>query len=72
MLDKDPLTRITTKHLLKHPFMSQAQSRLGMKPEKSRPKDSPLYTAHVSQAVKKIITKEVVDLKVQPKQNQEA
>lgn len=69
MLEKDPLTRIPIKHILEHPFVTQASSRMKPAPPiKQQEKSVPLY---ISQAIKQIHSREVVGLKVQPKKKKE-
>ena len=69
MLDKEPLSRITIKHILDHPFVTQANSRVKPAPlMKQQEKAVPLY---ISQAIKQIHSREVVGLKAQPKKKKE-
>ena len=72
MLNKDPLSRINIKHILDHSFVKSVSSKLGLTPinvheGNKMKKGVPLY---LSQALNKIVTKEVVGLKVQTKKRE--
>ena len=67
MLDKDPMTRITIKHIAEHPFVKTTILKLGEDPiriskNKKNKLQAPMY---LSQVLNKIVTKEIVGLKVQ-------
>lgn len=69
MLDKEPMTRITMKHIMLHPFVSSLVAKFEAVPDneivpKKKKPAVPLYLSH---ALSKILSKDVVSLTVTKK-----
>lgn len=74
MLDKEPMTRITTKHVMLHPFVNSLAAKFEKIPESAtvpekRKASVPLYLSH---ALTKIVSKEVINLKITKKKTNPA
>lgn len=69
MLDKEPLTRITVKHIMLHPFVSSLAAKFESAPEinVAPVKKKPAVPLYLSHALNKIISKDVINLKVTKK-----